>query len=374
MSEGPIQPGRLGNPDLTLRDDSRADPRMIRAMEQLGLLHSAPSPVSVDSSIEELLAFCDMAEKSYEMLNDTLTRSWPQLTGTVRRTETIKGVDENEITLYIHRPAHHSGEVGETLPGILHIHGGGMVLMSAAGALYDRWRADLAATGMVVVGVEFRNGGGKLGPHPFPAGLNDCASALAWMNENKTRLGISGIVVSGESGGGNLSLATCLKAKLDNRLDAIDGVYAQCPSISNRYLDKDPALPSLFENDGLGLSCSMMAALFKLYDPSGENANNPLAWPLQAKREDLQGLPPHFVSVYELDPLRDEGIAYTRALIDAGVTASCRTINGVTHAGDMSHRAAMPEVYEASIRDIKGFAASVCTMPPNQSGRRAIDR
>ncbi len=361
MSDSPKQPGRLGNPNLSLIDDPRADPRMIKAMEQLGLLESAELPISVDSSIEELLAFCDMAEEGYEMLNQTVTSSWPELTGVVRETAVIKGIDDNEITLYIHRPAQHQpGQSELTLPGILHIHGGGMVLMSAAGSIYDRWRSDLAATGMVVIGVEFRNGGGKLGPHPFPAGLNDCTSALAWVNENKTSLGISGIVISGESGGGNLSLATCLKAKQDNQLGAINGIYAQCPNVSNRYIDKDPALPSLFENDELGLSCSMMAALFKLYDPTGENTNNPLAWPLHASAQDMHDLPPHFISVCELDPLRDEGIAYTRALVEAGVSASCRTINGVTHAGDMSYRTAMPEVYEASIRDIKSFAESAC--------------
>ena len=54
-----------------------------------------------------------------------------------------------------------------------------MVLLEAAGATYGRWRDELAATGLVVVGVEFRNGGGKHGPHPFPAGLNDCAVGAA---------------------------------------------------------------------------------------------------------------------------------------------------------------------------------------------------
>ena len=70
--------------------------------------------------------------------------------------------------------------------------------------------------------------------------------------------------------------------------------------------------------------------------------------------------PPHFISACQLDPLRDEGLAYTRKLLDAGVTASSRTINGVTHAGDMSYRTAMPEVYSSSILDIKRFADSVC--------------
>ena len=65
-----------------------------------------------------------------------------------------------------------------------------MVLMTAADPNFVRWRKSIAATGLVVVGVEFRNGGGKLGNHPFPAGLNDCASGLRWVHENRAALGI----------------------------------------------------------------------------------------------------------------------------------------------------------------------------------------
>ena len=351
-----ILPGRLGDPNLSLRDDSRADPRMIKIMDELGLLEEVLLPVSVHSNIDDILSFLTAAEEGYEALNNAVTSSWPPTLGVNRQTRVIKGIDDNEITLYIHQPE----ESTNPMPGILHLHGGGMALMSADGSLYNHWRNDLAATGLTVIGAEFRNSSGKLGPHPFPAGLNDCSSALRWMVENKAELGISGIVISGESGGGNLSLATCLKAKVDRRVDTINGVYAQCPSVSNRYVDKDPSLPSLVENDELGLSCAMMAALYKTYDPSAENASNPLAWPLHATEEDLKGLPPHFISVCQLDPLRDEGIAYTKKLIDADVTASSRTINGVTHAGDMSYRSAMPEIYHSSLYDIKSFSDSVC--------------
>ena len=41
------------------------------------------------------------------------------------------------------------------------------------------------------------------GSDPFPAGLNDCSSALQWVTDNKKRLGASNVVVSGESGGAN---------------------------------------------------------------------------------------------------------------------------------------------------------------------------
>ena len=70
-------------------------------------------------------------------------------------------------------------------------------------------------------------------------------------------------------------------------------------------------------------------------------------------------MPPHVISVNELDPLRDEGLEYYRRLLAAGVPTVGRTVNGTSHAGDMIFRRAMPEVYAATIRDIKGFADSL---------------
>ena len=47
-----------------------------------------------------------------------------------------------------------------------------------------------------------------------------------------------------------------------------------------------------------------MAVMATAYD--GADSTNPLAWPLFATSDDLTGLPPHVISVNELDPLRDE--------------------------------------------------------------------
>lgn len=341
---------------MTLRNDPRADPRMIAAMEPFGLADAPePVPVSPDSSIEALLDFVSAAEEGFEALFAALEAGMPAAAGIDRTVEVIDGLDGNDVTLYMHRPR----GVGGALPGVLHLHGGGMVLLEAAGPGFVRWRDDLAASGLVVVGVEFRNGGGKHGPHPFPAGLDDCAAALRWVVDNKARLGITNLIVSGESGGGNLSLATALRAKRDGLIEQIDGVYAQCPYISNAWAAPEPELASLFENDGYFLEVAMLGVLAKVYDPSGEHVTDPLAWPLHAGGEDLAGLPPHVISVNQLDPLRDEGLAYARKLLDAGVPVVSRTVNGTCHAGDMIFAAAMPDVYQATIRDIKGFADSV---------------
>ena len=70
-------------------------------------------------------------------------------------------------------------------------------------------------------------------------------------------------------------------------------------------------------------------------------------------------MPAHVISVNELDPLRDEGLAYYRRLAAAGVSVTARTVNGTCHAGDLIFAGALPEAHAASIRDLKGFADSL---------------
>lgn len=351
-----ILPGRLGSPDMELRDDPRADPRMLAAMEPFGMANRPPAlPFDLSTPIDALLEAMGALEAEMEHSFEALSPGLTPVPGVASSVEVVRGVDGNDITLYVHRPAERSGSV----PCIVHFHGGGMVFLEAAGANFVRWRDELAAAGLVVVGVEFRNGAGKHGNHPFPAGLNDCASALQWVTDHKADLGVSTVVVSGESGGGNLTLATTLKAKRDGKIDQIDGVYAQCPYISNAYASPPPELPSLVENDGYLIGTDLAAPLARAYDPSGANATNPLAWPLHATAQDLAGLPPHVISVNQLDPLRDEGLAYFRKLLDAGVSAVSRTVNGTCHAADCNYRVAMPDVYLATVRDIAGFATSL---------------
>ena len=199
-----------------------------------------------------------------------------------------------------------------------------MTFLSATGNPYPQWRDQLAARGLVVVGVEFRNAGGALGPHPFPAGLNDCYSALEWCNQNKAELNISGIIISGESGGGNLCLTTAMKAKKEGKMDMVQGVYSQCPSTLGPKKYRERSTVSLVENSGYFIDVDMLPVMIEAY---GENSENPdiLAWPSFATVEDLKGLPPHCISVNELDPLRDEGLDHARKLVRAGESPS-RTV------------------------------------------------
>lgn len=174
---------------------------------------------------------------------------------------------------------------------------------------------------------------------------------------------MSTVTVNGESGGGNLALATCLYAKKLDLLSHIDGVYVQCPMISNLYRDvpEAKALPSLAECNGYVLDSALMDIMACLYSApvDGMHCTDPLAWPYHATPEDLAGLPPHFISVNELDPVRDEGVAYFRKLQQAGVQAYCKTTMGMTHVGEMLAAVKpLPALHRLAVHDIYQFAAS----------------
>jgi len=348
--------GRLADPNCTLGTDPRSDPRMVAAIAPLRLADALPdAPISVDSPIEHRLAYAAAAEEVIGGVLDSFALAAPAPSGVTTTTVTIPGGDGNKLTLFVSRPSSSSG----LLPAVVHFHGGGMAIGSAADAAYRHLREALAATGLVTVGVEFRNSGGRLGAHPFPAGLNDCAAATRWVYANAAELGVSHLIVAGESGGGNLTLTVVHKAKREGWLGEIAGAYAQCPYISNQWLDFPEELPSLRENDGYFISCQQAALLGSIYDPSGVHETDVTCWAGVATDEELSGLPPHIISVNELDPLRDEGLLYYRRLLAAGVPAAGRVVVGTCHGGDLLFPAAMPEVFGASVRDINGFAHSL---------------
>jgi acetyl esterase/lipase len=329
---------------------------MVKALAPFGLDGRLPPlGVTVDSPLDERLEFSRVSEEGMGAIFAVLAQEAPAVQGATTTTTTIAGGDGNDVTLYISRP----DGVSSALPGVVHLHGGGMAIGSAADVGYLLLREYLAATGVVVVGVEFRNSGGKLGPYPFPAGLNDCAAATRWVAANRDELGISHLIVSGESGGGNLTLTVAHKAKREGWLHEIAGFYAQCPYISNRWLEDCDDLPSLKENDEYFISLQQLAVLGSLYDPTNSHAADATCWALAASDEELSGLPPHVISVNELDPLRDEGLAYYRRLLRAGVPTVGRMVLGTCHGGDLLLPGVMPEVFEASVRDVSGFAKSL---------------
>ena len=189
---------------------------------------------------------------------------------------------------------------------------------------------------------------------PFPAGLDDCVTGVRWTVDHAAELGIDPdrVIVAGESGGGNLTLATGLRLLRDGDIGLVSGLYALCPYIAGRWPQE--RFPSSIENEGILLNLHHNRGAVA-YGIEQLDAGNPLAWPSFATEDDVRGLPPTFVSVNEADPLRDEGIEFYRLLLRAGVSAQCRVVMGTSHGMDV-FAAVLPDVAAQTAASIAAFA------------------
>ncbi|MBV1917165.1 MAG: alpha/beta hydrolase [Sphingomonadaceae bacterium] len=257
----------------------------------------------------------------------------------------------NAISLQVIRP-----QSAEPLPCVYYIHGGGMMMMSAYDPHFTAWGRMIAARGVAVVLVEFRNAGiANTLPEiaPYPAGLNDCVSGLRWVLDNAGELGIDPerVVVAGESGGGNLTIAAGLAMKRDGQADRIKGLYALCPYIRGDWSEADGG--SVMQNSGILIDLLVDNGAV-CYGIDAFEARDPLAWPGFASEEDLKGLPKVKISVNECDPLMDEGITLYRKLLRAGVAARCQIAVGTIHGTESFLFCS--DISESMAVDIAAFA------------------
>lgn len=119
-------PGRLGNPDMSLATDPRTNPKVLKALQAFGLAGNLVNEVPEEWTIESLAPLMAAQEQGtaamYEMLENDLPTDVDEPAIDISE-QTIKGVDDNDIKLYIYKPADAKGP----LPAVIYTHGGGMV-------------------------------------------------------------------------------------------------------------------------------------------------------------------------------------------------------------------------------------------------------
>jgi acetyl esterase/lipase len=368
QSNGFKAPGRLGDPGMELQDEPRVNANLLAAVTPLGMNKFAPpqtlAKLSENSTLEEISEMIAEFENGVLMLYngqiiplDLPSDKEQQIEQTE---ETIKGGDGQDMKVYIYRPTNFgSGK----LPGVVYTHGGGMTIIPTFNPVHDKWARGLAAQGAVVVMVDFRNAYTKEKYNHFPKGLNDCVAGFRWVYANRDKLNIGKLIITGESGGGNLACAVTLKANREGWVNEISGVYAIIPYISNLYGASDERLlkelPSLIENHGYFLNIHANAYMGHFYTPNDKDGEDPLAWPYFATEKDMKGLPPHVVLMDELDPLRDEGMSYARRLVKAGVPTRSSMTLGTLHGAPLLMRAVLPEINAGITKDVVTFAKSL---------------
>ena len=212
-------------------------------------------------------------------------------------------------------------------PAILHIHGGGFVVGSAA--VHNRPLQELVTDlDCVVVNVDYR-----LAPETkFPGSLEDNYAALKWMNANAKELGIDPhrIAVKGESAGGGHAATLAIAARDRGEFSICHQVLTY-PVLDDRTGSTTPVPPYIghfiwtAENNRFGWT-SLLGV------PAGSKdvpANS-----VPARVADLEGLPPAFIGVGSIDLLASDGLEYAQRLLQAGVPAECVLVPGGFHGFD----------------------------------------
>lgn len=208
-----------------------------------------------------------------------------------------------------------------TLPAIVYLHGGGMIM----GGLdtFDRLARHLArASGAVVLSVDYR-----LAPeHRYPVANDEAYFAAQWASAQAGELGIDAgrIALAGDSAGAALAAGVTLQTRDGG------GVPIAFQLLIYAGLERDDTLPSVREfADGPIITAGDFAWTKALYlgdDPSRDDQYGvpPLA-------DDLGGLPPAIVVTASHDPSRDGAEHYGQRLRDAGNETALLRYPGVAH-------------------------------------------
>jgi acetyl esterase len=232
----------------------------------------------------------------------------------------VDDVDAAGVPCRLYRPR-------DDAPTIVHLHGGGWVFGDLdTHDAFSRYLAD--RTGWAVLAVGYR----RAPEDPYPAALDDCETATAWLGAHRSDLGVRPArpVVLGDSAGGNLAVALSIRHP--------DWFAAQV--LVYPCLDPTGSTVSYRTEVG-GLTGPEMTWYWDAYAPDHLDRDRDEVAPARSGR--LAGLPPALVITAEHDPVRDEGEAFAERLAEAGALVAAVRHLGMVH-GFWRH----PQAFDAS--------------------------
>ncbi|MEL7737662.1 alpha/beta hydrolase [Citromicrobium bathyomarinum] len=232
-------------------------------------------------------------------------------------------------------------ESREAGPVVLFLHGGGFVIgdLEVYNALCTEFAARLD---LPVLSVDYR-----LAPeHPFPAAPDDCEAAARWLASSPEELGreITGLVITGDSAGGNLTIVTT-NALRDKSADVPVLVQAPIYPVADEAGQHESF--RLF-SDGYFLTGSTMAWFTKSYAADPQSPRN---LPMLG---DCSGAPATVLCTAGLDPLRDSGRSYAASILKNGTEVTYLEFPGIIH-GFFTMRKAIP----SGQADVEAFIDAV---------------
>lgn len=208
------------------------------------------------------------------------------------------------------------------MPAFLFIHGGGWVICDLD--THDSvCRRFAVAADVVVASIDY-----ALAPeHPYPAGLEDCLAVTRWFADHGADHGCdpSRLAIGGDSAGANLALAALMRFKAEATAPCRAGVLVYGAFSAAR----DTASHRAFGGGDFLLSSDDMDWFWDHYVADPAARTDPFVAPLHGE---VEGLPPLYLGVAALDPLRDDSLELSRRLTLAGRAHVFDLWPGVCHA------------------------------------------
>jgi acetyl esterase/lipase len=224
-----------------------------------------------------------------------------------------------DIRVRIFKPLNSSHK----LPGMLYLHGGGLVMGNPESAL-SVIEKFIKTKPCVIIAPDYR----KAFDAPYPAAFNDCYDTLLWIDENADQLGVikDKLIVAGHSAGGGLTSAITLKASQTHDVK----IAFQIPVYP--MLDDRQDTNSATDNDAPIWNSKTNKIGWSAYlsDLIKQGAEIP-AYAAPARTVEFSILPPTISFVGDMEPFKDETIAYIQNLRKAGIAVEFKLFNGCFH-------------------------------------------
>ena len=250
----------------------------------------------------------------------------------------------------------------ENATGVLWLHGGGyiagmkeMVHMSRAVDLVKRFGAVVLSPGY------------RLAPWaPYPAAMDDCYAALRYLKEHAASLGVRGdqLMVGGESAGGGLCAAVCIRARDEGRVNVAFQMPLY-PMLDDRDTD------SSRNNHGRVWNTRRNHFAWRLYLRKADRDHLP-PYAAPARLTDFSALPPAYSFVGDGEPFYDETLRYFSKLKAAGVPAELDVYHTDMHAFDMMDPDAELSMQAAAAFDRHFADAQARFFAPQRDGGTAF--
>ncbi|BBY29181.1 alpha/beta hydrolase [Mycolicibacterium sediminis] len=227
--------------------------------------------------------------------------------------------DHGDVRVRLIRPAGATDE----LPVVLYVHGGGWVVGGAA--THDRLVRELAVGARTAVAfVDYD----RSPESQYPVAIEQTYAAARWITRHGVEHGLDAdrLAIAGDCAGGAVAAAVTILA---GRRGDVAFVHQ---SLYYPVTDAGQDTVSYREfTDGPHLTAAAMAWFWDCYLPEVAMRADATASPLRATADDLARVPPALIIVAEHDVLRDEGEAYARALVDAGVPTTVVRVADAIH-------------------------------------------